>query len=53
MTHSHVSLQMSRGAFDNNPRDYRAWYGLGQTYAILPMHFYSLHDSFTRVITNV
>eukprot|EP00961_Rhodomonas_salina_P055205 741638-Rhodomonas_salina.1 len=24
-------------------RDYRAWYGLGQTYEILQMHFYSLY----------
>jgi len=43
MTHSHVSLRMSRRALDINPRDYRAWYGLGQTYEILQMHFYSLH----------
>ena len=34
---------MFRRALDINPRDYRAWYGLGQTYEILQMHFYSLH----------
>lgn len=26
-----------------NPRDYRAWYGLGQTYEILKMPNYCLH----------
>ena len=26
-----------------NRRDYRAWYGLGQTYEILKMHFYCLY----------
>lgn len=26
-----------------NKRDYRAWYGLGQAYEILKMHFYSLY----------
>ena len=26
-----------------SPRDYRAWYGLGQTYEIIGMHFYALH----------
>lgn len=26
-----------------NKRDYRAWYGLGQTYEILKMPFYSLY----------
>lgn len=26
-----------------NRRDYRAWYGLGQTYEILKMPFYCLH----------
>ncbi len=28
---------------DLNPRDYRAWYGLGQTYELLHMPFYALH----------
>ena len=26
-----------------NRRDYRAWYGLGQTYEIIKMHFYCLY----------
>jgi anaphase-promoting complex subunit 8 len=26
-----------------NRRDYRAWYGLGQTYEILKMYFYCLY----------
>ncbi|CAN0519174.1 unnamed protein product, partial [Laminaria digitata] len=26
-----------------NPKDYRAWYGLGQTYEILQMHFYAIY----------
>lgn len=26
-----------------NKRDYRAWYGLGQAYEILKMHYYSLY----------
>ena len=26
-----------------NPRDYRAWYGLGQTYELLRMPFYALY----------
>ena len=32
-----------RRAVDLNPRDYRAWYGLGQTYELLHMPFYALH----------
>ena len=28
---------------DLNPRDYRAWYGLGQTYELLHMPVYALH----------
>ncbi|KTG38978.1 hypothetical protein cypCar_00028767, partial [Cyprinus carpio] len=30
-------------AIEVNKRDYRAWYGLGQTYGILKMPFYSLY----------
>ena len=26
-----------------NPKDYRAWYGLGQTYEILKLYSYSLY----------
>ncbi|KTF76567.1 hypothetical protein cypCar_00047643, partial [Cyprinus carpio] len=32
-----------RHAIEVNKRDYRAWYGLGQTYEILKMPFYSLY----------
>lgn len=28
---------------DLNPKDYRAWYGLGQTYELLHMPVYALH----------
>ena len=28
---------------DINPRDYRAWYGLGQTYELLQMYFYAIY----------
>lgn len=28
---------------DINPRDYRAWYGLGQTYEIIKMFNYALY----------
>ncbi len=32
-----------RRAVEINPRDYRAWYGLGQAYELLRMPYYSLH----------
>lgn len=32
-----------RRATDLNPKDYRAWYGLGQTYELLQMPYYALH----------
>ena len=32
-----------RHAIEVNKRDYRAWYGLGQTYEILKMPFYCLY----------
>jgi hypothetical protein len=32
-----------RSAVALNPRDYRAWYGLGQTYELLSMPYYALH----------
>ena len=32
-----------RKAVELNPRDYRAWYGMGQTYELLQMPFYALH----------
>lgn len=28
---------------DINPRDYRAWYGLGQTYELLQMYLYAIY----------
>ena len=34
---------MCRQAIEVNRRDYRAWYGLGQTYEILKMHHYCLY----------
>ena len=33
----------NRHAIEVNKRDYRAWYGLGQTYEILKMPFYCLY----------
>lgn len=32
-----------RHAVDVNPRDYRAWYGLGQTYELVNMPYYALY----------
>ena len=32
-----------RNAVDLNRRDYRAWYGLGQTYELLKMFTYALY----------
>lgn len=32
-----------RRAVDLSPKDYRAWYGLGQTYELLQMPFYALN----------
>ena len=37
------SAEAYRRAVDLSPRDYRAWYGLGQTYELLHMPFYALH----------
>ena len=49
MGHEYVELKNTaaavdayRHAVDINPKDYRAWYGLGQTYEILTMYFYAL-----------
>lgn len=36
-------LFIDRHAIEVNKRDYRAWYGLGQTYEILKMPFYCLY----------
>jgi anaphase-promoting complex subunit 8 len=43
MRNTAAAIEAYRRALDINARDYRAWYGLGQTYEILQMHFYSLH----------
>jgi hypothetical protein len=32
-----------RRAVDVSPRDYRAWYGLGQTYELVNMPYYALY----------
>ena len=37
-----AAVDAYRHAVDINPKDYRAWYGLGQTYEILAMYFYAL-----------
>jgi len=38
-----AAIDAYRHAVDINPRDYRAWYGLGQTYEILQMPYYALY----------
>ena len=38
-----AAIEAYRAAVDINPRDFRAWYGLGQAYEIAKMHFYSLY----------
>ncbi len=38
-----ASAEAYRRAVDLNPRDYRAWYGLGQTYELLNMPNYALY----------
>eukprot|EP00883_Tetradesmus_obliquus_P015588 jgi/Sobl393_1/8739/SZX78120.1 len=50
MGHEYVEMKNAPAAIDAyrsavalNPRDYRAWYGLGQTYELLSMPFYALH----------
>jgi anaphase-promoting complex subunit 8 len=49
MGHEYVELKNTaaavdayRHAVDISPKDYRAWYGLGQTYEILAMPYYAL-----------
>jgi len=39
----HFSAEAYRRAVDVNPRDYRAWYGLGQTYELVNMPYYALY----------
>lgn len=38
-----AAIAAYRRAVDINPRDYRAWYGLGQTYELLGMFVYALY----------
>lgn len=38
-----LGAEAYRRAVELNPRDYRAWYGLGQTYELLRMPFYALY----------
>ena len=38
-----VQAEAYRHAVDVSPRDYRAWYGLGQTYELVNMPYYALH----------
>ncbi|XP_010225258.1 PREDICTED: cell division cycle protein 23 homolog, partial [Tinamus guttatus] len=43
MKNTSAAIQAYRHAIEVNKRDYRAWYGLGQTYEILKMPFYCLY----------
>ena len=42
LKNTHAAIEAYRRAVDVNRRDYRAWYGLGQTYEVLSMHAYAL-----------
>ena len=42
MKNTHAAIESYRRAVDVNRKDYRAWYGLGQTYEVLEMHLYAL-----------
>lgn len=42
MKNTHAAIESYRRAVDVNRKDYRAWYGLGQTYEVLEMHSYAL-----------
>lgn len=42
LKNTHAAIESYRRAVDVNRRDYRAWYGLGQTYEVLEMHSYAL-----------
>lgn len=41
--HTVCGAEAYRHAVDVSPRDYRAWYGLGQTYELVNMPYYALH----------
>lgn len=43
MKNTPAAIDAYRRAVDINPRDYRAWYGLGQTYEMMGMPFYALY----------
>ncbi|KAJ7737844.1 hypothetical protein B0H14DRAFT_2638650 [Mycena olivaceomarginata] len=43
MTNPQAAVEWFRRAIDVNPKDYRAWSGLGKAYSVLGMHSYSLH----------
>ena len=43
MKNTGAAIEAYRRGVDVNPRDYRAWYGLGQTYELLNMFFYALY----------
>ena len=42
MKNTHAAIESYRRAVEVNRKDYRAWYGLGQTYEVLEMHLYAL-----------
>ena len=42
LKNTHAAIESYRRAVDVNRKDYRAWYGLGQTYEVLEMHAYAL-----------
>lgn len=42
MKNTHAAIESYRRAVESNRRDYRAWYGLGQTYEVLEMFSYAL-----------
>ena len=35
LKNSHAAIESYRRAVDTNPKDFRAWYGLGQAYEVL------------------
>ena len=40
---SPMAIHCYRRALELNKRDYRAWYGLGQTYELLGLHSYAVY----------
>jgi anaphase-promoting complex subunit 8 len=41
MKNTRAAIQAYRNAVEINSRDYRAWYGLGQTYEVMHMYEYA------------